>query len=85
MFHKMTYPPAENKIEYDLRTADEFREMALLAKENSQVIFGIRGTCPLMDIIKIPDPVPFDYMHLVLQGHTKWLIYHLFHDKKFEC
>jgi hypothetical protein len=24
-------------------------------------------------------------MHLVLQGHTKWLIYHLFHDKKFEC
>ena len=31
-----------------------------------------------MEILDIPSQVPFDYMHLVLQGHAKWLLDHFF-------
>ena len=34
-------------------------------------VYGIKGVCPYMSVIEIPQQVPFDPMHLVLQGHTK--------------
>ena len=35
-------------------------------------------------LIKIPDQVPFDYMHLVLQGHAKWVYDKLFSSKNLD-
>ena len=37
-------------------------------------VYGIKGVCPYMSVIEIPQQVPFDPMHLVLQGHTKWIL-----------
>lgn len=42
--------------------------------QNNKPQFGIVGTSPFIEILQIPSQVPLDYMHLVLQGHTKWLI-----------
>ena len=33
-----------------------------------------------MDVLDIPSQVPFDYMHLVLQGHSNWLLDQFFHS-----
>ncbi len=47
-------------------------------------MFGILGPSPLGAIIRIPDQVPFDYLHLVLQGHAKWIYEKIFFDKNVE-
>ncbi len=47
-------------------------------------IFGILGQSPLGAIISIPDQVTFDYLHLVLQGHAKWIYEKMFFDKNLE-
>ena len=39
------------------------------------------GKCFLSKFLNIPEQVPFDYLHLVLQGHFKWLLKKLFLDK----
>ena len=36
-------------------------------------------------ILMIPEQIPFDYMHLVLQGHTKWLLSEYFQNKDSEA
>jgi hypothetical protein len=82
-FRKMTYPP--NETRYPLRDSNEFNEIALLAEETGDEILGIKGKTPFSNIITLPDQVPFDYMHLVLQGHSKWLLNNYFFKKQFEC
>jgi hypothetical protein len=32
-------------------------------------------------LLIIPEQTPFDYMHLVLQGHCKWILQKLFKSK----
>jgi hypothetical protein len=39
------------------------------------------GFSPIDKVFKIPEQVPFDFLHLVLQGHAKWLLNKLFIDK----
>lgn len=56
--------------------------MANLSVETGQTIFGIKGKSPLSHIVSIPSQVPLDYMHLVLQGHGKWLIKQFFFSEK---
>jgi len=54
-------------------------------------IFGYFGKAPINDILNIPEQIPFDYLHLVLQGHVKWLLRHIFVNdnifdvKKYSC
>ena len=43
--------------------------------------YGIYGVSTFASILELPISFPFDYMHLVLQGHTKWLIKHLIFEK----
>ncbi|CAF1131989.1 unnamed protein product [Brachionus calyciflorus] len=64
------------------RTNDEFRSMARLAKENNETVFGIKGETSLLSIINLPVQAPLDYMHLILQGHAKWLIKQYFFSEK---
>jgi hypothetical protein len=78
----MTYPPRSN---IDLRDAKSFKETAFLAERSKEVIYGIKGTSPFSKILILPDQVPFDYMHLVLQGHAKWLLNHYFLEDQYNC
>jgi hypothetical protein len=41
-------------------------------------IFGYFGKAPINDLLNIPEQIPFDYLHLVLQSHVKWLLRHIF-------
>ena len=56
--------------------------MARLAKENNETVFGIKGETSLLSIINLPVQAPLDYMHLILQGHAKWLIKQYFFSEK---
>jgi len=47
-----------------------------------QHLFGIFGEAPIGKIISIPTQVPFDPLHLLFQGHGKWLLNKIFIDKK---
>ncbi len=38
-------------------------------------------TNALLKLLIIPDHIPYDYMHLVLQGHCKWNLQKLFKSK----
>jgi hypothetical protein len=81
-FHKMTYPP---NVEADVRDAKSFREAAILADRSKETIYGIRGLSSFSKVLTLPDQVPFDYMHLILQGHAKWLINHYFLENQYDC
>jgi hypothetical protein len=80
-FHKMTYPP----LETSLRDARSFQRMASVAEKSNTIVFGIKGKSSFSRILTLPDQIPFDYMHLVLQGHTKWLINHYFIENQYDC
>ncbi len=45
-----------------------------MAHEEKKIVFGIKGKSIFDEILTIPDQVPFDYMHLALLGHCKWLL-----------
>jgi len=47
-------------------------------------VFGFFGSSPLDDLIKIPEQLPYDYMHLVLQGHSKWIYTKLVSERELE-
>ena len=47
--------------------------------------FGYFGKSSISDHLNVPNQIPFDFMHLVLQGHTKWLINEYFFKKESDC
>jgi hypothetical protein len=87
--HKRVYP----NITFKKRTSKEYEfygflvENCLRKQPNSkESIYGINGTTTFTKIMNIPDQLPFDYMHLVLQGHCKWIINQYFNEsKKSHC
>ncbi|CAF0956332.1 unnamed protein product [Brachionus calyciflorus] len=74
-YHKMTYPPM-NQVK--LRSSDDYNLYSKLADLSGDDVFGIKGRTALGDLIEIPRQVPYDYMHLVCQGHSKWILKQLF-------
>ncbi|CAF1006608.1 unnamed protein product [Brachionus calyciflorus] len=75
---KRIYPPKK----FENRTDVEFKNMVNLVTETKKPIFGIKGPDSLIYIIDLPSQAPLDYMHLVLQGHLKWLIKQFFFSDK---
>ena len=69
-------------FKFQLRTDAEFRKCSNLAEKNGQMIFGIKRVSILDGLIGIPSQVPFDYMHLVLIGHCKWLLEQMLKSSK---
>ena len=68
-------------LKYPLKTAETYLQYAPLAEtlnfgiieqSKKQNIFGIFGETPLSKLVSIPNQIPFDPMHLTLQGHGKW-------------
>lgn len=45
-----------------------------LAHLSGEDLFGVKGKTAIGELIDIPRQVPYDYMHLVCQGHTKWIL-----------
>ncbi|CAF0887295.1 unnamed protein product [Brachionus calyciflorus] len=79
-FRKMIYPPLKFKI----KTNKDYERLSSLLCPGDESVFGITGISPFKDILIIPEQVQFDYMHLVLQGHVKWLLKELFENKQSE-
>jgi hypothetical protein len=86
-----TYPFNKH---YPQKTNNDYLHYSELADEKNKdiddeskhiSIFGYFGKAPINRILKIPEQIPFDYLHLVLQGHVKWLLRHIFiNDEIFE-
>lgn len=72
-------------FKFSLRTNSQYELYARLAEKKNDILFGVKGTSAFGAFLKIPEQVPFDFMHLVLQGHTKWLINEYFFKKDSEC
>jgi hypothetical protein len=53
--------------------------MSKRAQQSGVCLYGIRGVCAFTGMIELPRQAPFDYMHLVLQGHGKWLLNRYFY------
>jgi hypothetical protein len=64
-----------------LKSASIYKSLSKKAEEEKIVLFGIKAESSLSKLIAIPDQVPYDYMHLVLQGHCKWLLQMFFTTK----
>ncbi|RNA18943.1 hypothetical protein BpHYR1_000607 [Brachionus plicatilis] len=79
---KMIYGP----LNFKLKTTKDYEKLSLLtdkrAKEN---LFGVKGPSPFFNLIAIPDQVPIDYMHLILQGHCRWLLKQYFENQNSDC
>jgi hypothetical protein len=43
-------------------------------EKKHRCIFGFFGVAPISKVMRIPEQIPYDYMHLVLQGHTKFIL-----------
>ena len=48
----------------------------------NRAVFGVKGKSAFGSLIEIPTQVPFDYMHLCLQGHMKWLLTQLIENEE---
>ena len=67
------------------KTNKDYVILSQLAEDTKECFFGIKGKCSMSRILMIPEQIPFDYMHLVLQGHTKWLLSEYFQNKDSEA
>ena len=50
------------------RNHSDTMDQAQLAQATKKSLFGVLGTSPLHDVLRIPDSLILDYMHLVLEG-----------------
>ena len=66
------YPVYEDTPER--RNHADMVNQAQLAEATKKPLFGVLGTLPLHDVLRIPDSLILDYMHLVLEGEfQQWL------------
>jgi len=70
-FRKVVY-----SIEDDipLRTSETYRRHLETAADSGRPVYGIKGPSGLSDILRIPDQIPFDPMHLLYIGINKSLL-----------
>ncbi|CAF1068975.1 unnamed protein product [Brachionus calyciflorus] len=78
IYNKRIYPP----LKFEKRKDSEFSDMVKMSVQTGQTIFGIKGANPISNILSLPSQAPLDYMHLVLQGHGKWLLKQYFFSDK---
>jgi len=64
------YPYKEN---IRIRTYNEVWTHAHLADANGTEEFGVKGKSVILDIQRVPEETPLDYMHLVLEGKQYFL------------
>uniref|UniRef100_A0A1X7UL09 Uncharacterized protein n=1 Tax=Amphimedon queenslandica TaxID=400682 RepID=A0A1X7UL09_AMPQE len=67
---------------HNLRTNKVFEDLAKKADRAGQAQYGIKGKAMLADTIELPQCIPPDYMHSILEGIFKQLMKYWF-DSKF--
>ena len=65
------YPYQERDERLPERTHAETCQYAECAAEEGESFFGVKGTSVILDIVSVPVKIPFDYMHLILEGEFK--------------
>ena len=75
--NKRVYPYMSTP--FPRRTHGDTLVHAQLAEETGNTVFGVKGPSVVHTVLSIPDMLPFDYMHQVLEGEftrrmTKWLL-----------
>ena len=65
---------------FKMATIAEKYNLNILNQSEKVDAYGIFGFSEFQKVLDIPEAIPFDYMHLVLQGHTKWLINQIFFE-----
>ena len=65
------YPYQEVNERAPLRNHDELILHANLADQEGCPFYGVKGYSPVHEILKLPQEIPLDYMHLVLEGEFK--------------
>jgi hypothetical protein len=77
------------EFKFELRSTESFIDYSLLADIANEErpkkdldVFGIKGSCCFTGIIALPQQAPYDFMHLVLQGHVRWLLNRYFASEK---
>ena len=60
-------------------------KFAAIAERDDISLFGVKGKSVFDSLIDVPIQVLFDYMHLCLQGHTKWILTQLVENKSSDC
>jgi len=68
---KVIFPILED---YPLRTSETYRHHLHIASTTGNPAFGIKGATKLSDLLRIPEQVPFDPMHLLYLGINKSLL-----------
>ena len=68
-FNKLLFHREEKQ-----KTNKMYENYALLTPHDKHGAYGVKGASMLSKMIKLPDQLPFDYMHLVYSGHGKWLL-----------
>ena len=79
--HRRIYLPCEQ--DYQLRTGASINELADAAEACGEPVRGIKGHSVLVSsqLLDLPQCVPIDYMHSVLEGAFKSLLKHWFDSK----
>lgn len=78
-FRKLIYSPVD---ENQPRTSENYQQHLQTASATGSPVFGVKGPTVLSSLLRIPEDVPFDPMHLLYIGINKALLnaiikYHL--------
>ena len=76
----MIFKPSPNpQIPFSDKTNADYIELSELANNDNQAHCGVKGTSVFSTILgnEYIKKVPFDAMHLVFEGHTKFILKHL--------
>jgi len=65
------YPFQERAVRLPDRTHAETCHYAERAIEEGEPFFGVKGNSVVLEIVSVPTKIPFDYMHLILEGEFK--------------
>lgn len=65
------YPYQDENERASKRTHDELELHGNAAEQNNTIFFGVKGRSVLLDIMNLPDEIPFNYMHLVVEGEFR--------------
>lgn len=66
-----------------LRTEQDIKTSAEQAESSGRAVSGIKGYSILYHVINIPNGVPIDYMHCILEGVVKSLLTYWFDSKHY--
>jgi hypothetical protein len=76
--HRHIYPSKE----FTLRTNHQYRRHVEQVEQRGKPVKGIKGPSSLSSILAIPSDVVFDYMHQVLLGVTRSMVFTWIASKK---